>query len=76
MRSPRSMASMLDPFPTVDAASTLGALLGPVATLALVAILVALGVIVVGLVLERRETSRRKRWMQPARSWSPVRRAA
>jgi hypothetical protein len=66
------MAPMLDPLPPVDPASTLGALLGPVAALALAAVLLALGVIVVGLVIERRETARRGRWV-PATGWLPVR---
>jgi hypothetical protein len=55
------MASMLNPIPTADAATTLGALLGPLGALAVGATLVALGILVVGLVLERREAAERAR---------------
>jgi hypothetical protein len=71
VRSPIAMTPLLDPFPPADPASTLGALLGPVAGLGLVAILVALGVIVVGLAIEGRETARRRRWAPMAR-WLSV----
>jgi hypothetical protein len=58
---PGDMTTILNPFPPADPVTTLGALLGPVGLLALVATLVALGVILIGLIVERREAVRRLR---------------
>jgi hypothetical protein len=54
----------------------LGALLGPTASLALIAIFVALGVLVLGLVMERRDLATRRRMSRVRRPPSESRRAA
>lgn len=61
MRPADRMPFSVIAIPTGDQVSTLGALVGPLGTLALGAILVALGVLVVGLLNERRDAMHRAR---------------
>jgi hypothetical protein len=63
------MAASEAVIPAMSHAWTLGGLLGPVATLAVLAIMVALGVVLAGLVAEWREGAARRRHtsLNPAR---------
>lgn len=54
--------------PTTASATTLGALLGPLSTIAVVATLLALGVLIVGLIAERRERASIRRLATPRHS--------
>ncbi len=67
---------MLPLAPVPWTSSGLGTLLGPTATLAVIATLVALGVLVVGLVTERRDLAARPRMSRVRRPRVEPRRAA
>ncbi len=67
---------MLPYAPVTGPAAGLGALLGPTASLALIATLIALGVLVVSLVMEGRELTARRRMSDVRRIPAESRRAA